>query len=133
MKFSSIKTLYSFLAVLSFLIIISIIFQNNFHSTYKENVKEFVILKQESKEFDSLKKHWSIKSAQNDFDELKSNPKLITQEKRGDKYYFEFGNLSSSEFDMITNKILNSTMIIKKLSLNKNDNSKGSIIVEFEA
>jgi hypothetical protein len=133
MNFSTTKSLYSFLAVLFLLIIITIILKSNLKSTYEENLKEFTILKQDSKEFDYSKKHWSVDSSNIDFDELKNHPKLINHEKRGDKYYFEFGNLSSFEFDIISNKILNSTMIIKKLSLSKNENSKGNIIVEFES
>jgi hypothetical protein len=57
---------------------------------------------------------------------------LTKQEKHGNKYHFEFNNLNISEFDHLSNKIFNSMLMIKKLTLRRESGSKGSIVMEVE-
>ena len=103
------------------------------HSTVKELRQEHATLAQQAKAIDLLKTRWSVQESQNDFEYLKNHPNLIKQEKRGNNVYFEYDNLSSLEFNRVSNKILNSMMVIKKLTLRRNDASKGVILVEIES
>lgn len=79
------------------------------------------------------KKRWSAQESKNDIEYLKNHINLVKHEKRGGNLYFEFDHLSSNEFDTLSNKILNSMLVIKKLTLKRNGESKGSIIVEIES
>ena len=103
------------------------------HSAVKELLQEHATLAQQAKAIDLLKTRWSVQESQNDFEYLKNHPNLIKQEKRGSNVYFEYDNLSSLEFNRLSNKILNSMMVIKKLTLRRNDASKGVILVEIES
>lgn len=103
------------------------------HSAVKELSEEHAILSTQVKSIDLLKRRWSIQESQSDFEYFKNHPNLIKQEKRGGNVYFEYDNLSSSEFNAITNKLLNSMLVIKKLTLRRNGTSKGNITVEVES
>ncbi|MDO9209067.1 MAG: hypothetical protein Q7T91_12535, partial [Sulfuricurvum sp.] len=81
----------------------------------------------------SVKTRWSHEASQNDLTYLKNHPSLTKEEKRGGSVYLEFNNLSSSEFNALSNKLLNSMLVIKKLTLQRNNASKGIITVEFES
>jgi hypothetical protein len=87
----------------------------------------------EVKKIDILKTRWSTHTSHNDFEYLKNHPNLIKQEKRGGNIYLEYDNLSSSEFNLLSNKLLNSMLVIKKMTLRRNGSSKGSIVVEIES
>ncbi|MDO9055786.1 MAG: hypothetical protein Q7U69_04510 [Sulfuricurvum sp.] len=79
------------------------------------------------------KKRWSTEESKSDIEYLKQHQSLVKHEKRGGNLYFEFDNLSSNEFNALSNKILNSMLVIKKITLKRNGESKGSIIVEIES
>lgn len=102
------------------------------NSAVKELRAEHAILAQQSKSIEQLKTRWSVQESQNDFEYLKNHPLLIKQEKRGGNIYLEYDNLSSREFNALNNKLLNSMLNIKKLTLKRNGMSKGTIIVEIE-
>ena len=103
------------------------------YSGAKELRQEHATLTQQAKTIDLLKTRWSVQESHNDFEYLKNHPNLIKQEKRGGNVYFEYDNLSLLEFNRISNKILNSMLVIKKLTLRRNSASKGVIIVEIES
>lgn len=101
----------------------------------KENANaaaEQVELLKQAQEYTALKSRWDAKESQSDLDYLKNHPSIIKQEKRGGNLYLEYANLSSGEFNRITNKLLNSMLLIKKLTLKRDGSSKGIIIVEIE-
>lgn len=103
------------------------------YSAAKELRQEHATLMQQSKTIDLLKTRWGVQESLNDFEYLKNHPNLIKQEKRGGNVYFEYDNLSLLEFNRISNKILNSMLVIKKLTLRRNSASKGVILVEIES
>ncbi|MFH0709111.1 MAG: hypothetical protein V2A75_02800 [Pseudomonadota bacterium] len=103
------------------------------HSAAKELQQEHAMLTQQAKTIDILKTRWGAQESHNEFEYLKNHPNLIKQEKRGGNVYFEYDNLSSLEFNRISNKILNSMLVIKKLTLRRNSASKGIILVEIES
>lgn len=82
---------------------------------------------------DRYKKRWSAQESKNDIDYLNNHINLVKHEKRGGNLYFEFDHLSKNEFNALSNKILNSMLVIKKLTLKRNGESKGSIVVEIES
>ncbi|HEX5709757.1 MAG TPA: hypothetical protein VFX68_00310, partial [Sulfuricurvum sp.] len=84
-------------------------------------------------EIETIKTRWSRETSQSDFSYLTAHPNLVKNEKQGGSITLEFNHLSSSEFNAIANKLLNSMLIIKKLSLQRSSDSKGIIIVEFES
>ncbi|WP_329658377.1 hypothetical protein [Sulfuricurvum sp.] len=93
---------------------------------------EYVLLTQQSEEIKLLKSRWSVEESKTDFEYLKNHPLLSKQERRGTNIYLEYDNLSSREFDSLSNKLLNSMLNIKKISLKRNGVSKGTISVEIE-
>ncbi len=103
------------------------------HSTVEELQQEHAILVQQSKTIELFKTRWSVQESLNEFEYLKNHPNLIKQEKRGGNVYLEYDNLSSLEFNRLSNKILNSMLVIKKLTLRRNSASKGVILVEIES
>lgn len=103
------------------------------HSTVEELRQEHATLMQQAKTIDLLKTRWSAQESLNELEYLKNHPNLIKQEKRGGNVYFEYDNLSSLEFNRLSNKILNSMLVIKKLTLRRNSASKGVILVEIES
>lgn len=103
------------------------------HSAVEELRQEHTALMQQAKTIDLLKTRWSAQESLNELEYLKNHPNLIKQEKRGGNLYFEYDNLSSLEFNRLSNKILNSMLVIKKLTLRRNSASKGVILVEIES
>lgn len=103
------------------------------HSAVEELRQEHATLMQQAKTIDLLKTRWSAQESLNELEYLKNHPNLIKQEKRGGNVYFEYDNLSSLEFNRLSNKILNSMLVIKKLTLRRNSASKGVILVEIES
>ena len=108
---------------------VGVIWEN---SALEELRTESAILVQQADAIEHFKTRWSVQESQNDFEYLKNHPLLIKQEKRGGNIYLEYDNLSSYEFNVLTNKLLNSMLSIKKLTLKRNGISKGTITVEIE-
>lgn len=102
------------------------------NATVKELRNEHTALTQQTEAIETLKTRWSVQESQHDFEYLKNHPLLIKEEKRGGNIYFEYDNLSSQEFNALSNKLLNSMLNIKKLTLKRNGMSKGSIAVEIQ-
>ncbi|MFA6188104.1 MAG: hypothetical protein WC680_02380 [Sulfuricurvum sp.] len=127
------KTLKVTLLVSLSLMVITILWASKEHATVQALCLEHKTLSQQAKEIGRLKKRWSTQESQIDFDFLKNHLNLVKQEKRGRNVYFEYENLSMSEFDQLSNKILNSMLVVKKLTLRRNNASKGTILVEIEA
>lgn len=115
------------------LLIISIIFALRENFIAVESQEENKILSKQIHEIVLLKTRWSTKESKNDLDYLKNHPNLIKQEKRGSNTYFEYDNLSSKDFNQLSNTILNSMLVIKKLTLRRNGSSKGTILLEIES
>lgn len=115
------------------LLIISIIAYLWGNSNLVELQQENVTLSKQVDEIALLKTRWSTKESSNDFEYLKSHPNLVKQEKRAGNVYFEFDNLSSNDFNQLSNTILNSMLVIKKLTLRRNTASKGTILLEIES
>jgi len=103
------------------------------HSETQRLREEQTRLSNQVKEIDLLKTRWSLQASQSDLESLKNHPNLLKQEKRGGNLYLEYDNLSSTEFNALSNKLLNSMLVIKKLTLRRNGTAKGSIIVEIES
>lgn len=133
MKYTPEKTVPLAILTTFFLIIIAGILTVKGSSDYEESVQEYTALSGQAKEIESLKTRWSHEASQNDLTYLKNHPSLTKEEKRGGSVYLEFNNLSSSEFNALSNKLLNSMLVIKKLTLQRNNASKGIITVEFES
>ncbi|MCK9372351.1 MAG: hypothetical protein M0P91_04080 [Sulfuricurvum sp.] len=89
-------------------------------------------LAKQAKEYEVIKGRWFKEESKMELNELKNHPNLSKEEKRGKGVYLEYDNLSSVEFNRLSNKILNSMLMIKKLTLRRNEGSKGTINVEFE-
>ncbi len=102
------------------------------NSTVSELRSNHTTLIHQTQTIDRYKKRWSAQESKNDMEYLKQHQSLVKHEKRGGNLYFEFDNLSSNEFNLLSNKILNSMLVIKKLILKRNGESKGSIVVEIE-
>lgn len=114
------------------LVIVSAIAAIVENSSVEELRSNYVTLTQQTEAINLYKSRWSAKESQADFDYLKNHPLLVKQEKRGGNIFFEYDNISSREFNAISNKLLNSMLNIKKLSLKRNGMSKGTITVEIE-
>ena len=125
------KTLKSALLTLSILCGVMAIGAYWSYSEVSELRNEHITLSQQAKAIALVKSRWSLSESQNDIDYLKSHPNLIKQEKRGGNLYLEYDNLSSSEFNLLSNRVLNSMVVIKKMTL-QHRMSKGVIIVEIE-
>lgn len=115
------------------LLIISIIFALRENSIAVELQEENKVLLKQLNEIVLLKTRWSTKESNNDLDYLKNHPNLVKQERRGRNTYFEYDNLSSKDFNQLSNTILNSMLVIKKLTLRRNGSSKGTILLEIES
>lgn len=127
------NTLQLSILTLFTLLIISIIAYLWENSNLVELQQENVTLSKQVDEIALLKTRWSTKESSNDFEYLKSHPNLVKQEKRAGNVYFEFDNLSSNDFNQLSNTILNSMLVIKKLTLRRNTASKGTILLEIES
>lgn len=115
------------------LLIISILFAWREKSIAVELQEENKVLLKQLNEIVLLKTRWSAKESKNDLDYLKSHPNLVKQERRGSNTYFEYDALSSKDFNQLSNTILNSMLVIKKLTLRRNGSSKGTILLEIES
>ncbi|MDP3302457.1 MAG: hypothetical protein Q8S36_10885 [Sulfuricurvum sp.] len=115
------------------LLIISIIFALWENSIAVESQEENKVLSKQLNEIVLLKTRWSTKESKNDLEYLKNHPNLVKQERRGSNTYFEYDNLSSKDFNQLSNTILNSMLVIKKLTLRRNGSSKGTILLEIES
>lgn len=102
------------------------------HERKVEVLEEQTRLESQIKEYDSLKQRWSGEDSQRVYEYLKSNPNLVKHEKRGGKIEMEFDHLSADDFDTLSNKILNSMVMIKKLTMQRAGGARGKIAVEFE-
>ncbi len=101
-------------------------------SSLEESQNDSTTLSLQAKEIENLKTRWSTTASQNELTYLKTLPSMSKEERRGGALYLEFTNLSSSDFNLIANKLLNSMLVIKKLTLQRNNDSKGFIAVEVE-
>jgi hypothetical protein len=133
MKITPEKIVPLSILITSVLIILTGILALKGSSDREVSLEEYKILSQQVKEIETFKTRWSHEASQNDLAYLKSHSNLVKEEKRGGTVYLEFNNLSSSEFNKIANKILNSMLVIKKLTLKRNSASKGVISVELES
>lgn len=115
------------------LLIISILFAWRENSIAVELQEENKVLSKQLNEIVLLKTRWSTKESKNDLDYLKNHPNLVKQERRGSNTYFEYDALSSKDFNQLSNTILNSMLVIKKLTLRRNGSSKGTILLEIES
>lgn len=129
MTLRKLKFLLAIMIVLTLITAIAAIMQTSSVTQLREN---YAVLTKQIGIIELVKTRWSAQESQNDFNYLKNHPSLFKQEKHGENIYFEFDNLSSSEFNALSNKILNSMLKIKKISLKKNGVSKGYISVEIE-
>lgn len=103
------------------------------HSALETLSEEHAALISQAKAYEELKSRWSGEESRSDLEYLKNHPNLLKQEKRGGNLYLEFGNLSSGEFNRISNTLLNSLLVIKKMTLRRDGASRGVIIVEIES
>lgn len=102
-------------------------------SDLEEKQREYTSLQSQAAEYETLKTRWSPQSSQNDLTYLSAHPNLVKNEKRGRGTYLEFNRLSSSEFNRISNTLLNSMLVIKKMTFQREEGSRGVISVEFES
>lgn len=114
-------------------VLISILLMMSEESNLRELEEQNKVLEQQVNEIDVLKSRWSTQESKNDLKYLLSHPNLVKQEKRGSNTYFEYDNLSAKDFNQLSNTLLNSSMVIKKLTLRRNGASKGTILVEIES
>lgn len=117
----------------SVLILLAGIFALKGISDNEVSLENYTTLSKQVNEIESIKTRWSHEASKNDFAYLTAHPNLVKNEKQGGSITLEFNNLSSSEFNTIANKLLNSMFIIKKLTLQRGSASKGIIIVELES
>lgn len=125
--------LTSLLTAVVVLVLISAVWVLRMEGENADAAAEQVELLKQAQEYTALKNRWDAKESQGDLDYLKNHPNIVKQEKRGGNLYLEYANLSSGEFSRITNKLLNSMLVIKKMTLKRSGASKGIIIVEIEA
>ena len=133
MKVTPLKPLNLAVAVAFCLVLVASAVALNEHSSLKDLLNEKLALQSQAHEIDELKKRWSLEESQSVYTYLKAHPNLIKEEKRGGKITMQFDQLTSAEFNRLSNKILNSMLMIKKLTLKRQGSSKGTIIVEFES
>ncbi|MCX6073112.1 MAG: hypothetical protein NTY39_02200 [Campylobacterales bacterium] len=133
MKYTAENRLSLAMIITLVLITIAGIFALSSSSSLEESQNDITTLTVQAKEIESLKTRWSTTTSQNELTYLKTLPSMSKEERRGGALYLEFTNLSSNEFNHIANKLLNSMLVIKKLTLQRNSSSKGVIIVEVEA
>ena len=133
MKITPLKPLNLAVAVAFCLVLVATAVAVNERSSLKDLLNEKMALQSQAHEVNELKKRWSLEESQSVYDSLKAHPNLIKEEKRGGKITMQFDQLSSSEFNRLSNTILNSMLMIKKLTLKRQSSSKGTIIVEFQS
>lgn len=133
MKYLPIKPLPGAVLIAFLLVVVAAVWDLREYSAAQELMHEQKVLSSQAEEYHALKTRWSANEFPDDLEYLKKHPALLKEEKRGGNVYLEFGNLSSVEFNRLSNKILNSMLVIKKLTLRRDDASKGVIIVEIES
>ncbi len=133
MKPNSLKPLQTALIVAFAAVIVAGIAALKEQDAKEDLIAERINLGIQAQEYDLLKKRWSLSESQELYRYLQKHPNVTKNEKRGGNITMQFDNLSALEFNRLSNKILNSTLVIKKLTLQRNSNAKGSIIVEFES
>lgn len=133
MKTTTSKPLLQAVVIVFALVVIAAIAALREHAAMDESTAQYESLSKDAKEYGMLKTRWSIQESQSVFDYLRNHPNRVKEEKRGGNIYLEFNNLSADEFNRLSNKILNSMLVIKKLTLQRNEASKGVIIVELES
>lgn len=133
MKQISLKPLETAVIVLFLAVFAAAVAAWNEHSDKSELIEEQARLKADANEYRELKKRWSLKESSAVYAYLKSHPNRTKHERRGGTVTMEFDNLSAVEFNRISNKILNSMLVVKKLSMKRDSGSKGVITVEFES
>ena len=133
MKITPEKILPLSVVIISVLILLAGIFALRGISDNEITLENHTTLSKQVNKIETIKTRWSHEASQNDLSYLTAHPNLVKNEKRGGSITLEFNNLSSSEFNKIANKLLNSALIIKKLVLKRNSASKGIINVELES
>lgn len=133
MKITPEKTLPLSIVTTTVLILLAGIFALRGMSDSEDSLENYTALSKQVYEIETIKTRWSHEASQNDFAYLTAHPNLVKNEKQGGSITLEFNNLSSSEFNTIANKLLNSLFSIKKLTLQRGSSSKGIIIVELES
>jgi len=131
MKITPEKTVPLSVVITSVLILLAGIFALRGISDNEVSLENYTTLSKQVYEIETIKTRWSHETSQNDLAYLTAHPNLVKNEKQGGSITLEFNNLSSSEFNSIANKLLNSMLIIKKLTLKRGSSSKGIIIVEI--
>jgi hypothetical protein len=124
-----ILTLWTTLALI-LVVAISALLENSAVTELRDNHATLI---RQADAIDLYKKRWSSHESKKDIEYFKNHPNLIKHEKHGGNHTFEFDNLSLNEFNVLSNKILNSMLVIKKLTLKRNGESKGSIFLEIES
>ncbi|MGD9717525.1 MAG: hypothetical protein AB7U26_10660 [Sulfuricurvum sp.] len=114
------------------LVALSALLAWNGHTRYEEALDTYRTVEFQTSEYKALHEKLAYDPASERIVLLKAHPKLIRSEKTRSGVLFEFSPLSAAEFDTISNKILNSPFVIKKLLMKHDDNHRGTIIVEFE-
>ena len=122
-------TLWVMLALIFVFSIVALL-ENSEESRLRYN---HALLIHQTEAIERYKQRWSLEESKKDIEFFKQHQNLVKHEKRGGNLYFEFENLSSDEFNLLSNKILNSMLVIKKITFKRNGESKGSIIVEIES
>lgn len=131
MKITPEKTVPLSVVITSVLILLAGILVLRGISDNEVSLENYTTLSKQVHEIETIKTRWSHETSQNDLTYLTAHPNLVKNEKQGGSITLEFNNLSSSEFNSIANKLLNSMLIIKKLTLKRGSSSKGIIIVEI--
>jgi hypothetical protein len=117
--------------IVSILFLIATIFNTKF--ALREINKENALLTHYGELTQRLKNSWENKDEiQKLASTLSAYPTLIKNESKGNKYLFEFECHTPEELDEITNVILNSTVTIKRFTVKKLEQSKATLLVEFE-
>lgn len=133
MKTDNLKTLKTLTLGAALSVLLAVGWMMNERNTHADLMEEYHAVKRDTSEYDALKRHRSAQENQNDLSYLISHPLLIKQEKRGGRLYLEYANLPSSDFNEIANRLLNSALVIKKISLTRQNGAKGNIVVELES
>ncbi|HEX5711106.1 MAG TPA: hypothetical protein VFX68_07140 [Sulfuricurvum sp.] len=133
MKITPEKIVPLSVVITSVLILLGGIFALRGVSENELSLENYTTLSKQVYEIETIKTRWSHEASQSDFAYLTAHPNLVKNERQGGSITLEFNHLSSSEFNTIANKLLNSMLIIKKLTLQRSSASRGIIIVELES
>lgn len=107
--------------------------KNSLEKTLEAEMRFLAQLEVELKDINELKTKWT--DSQKKLNTLLKNPSFegmtIKHEDLKDRALCNIGNITPSELKLFTNKLLNSYIVIKKLSIQRED-MQISIIVEIE-